>query len=113
MQRRMAVLRTIAVGALAAALGGAALGADAVLNVQSSDATRDSGGASNEQHANFKVDLAGAATSLMEALTGGTNPSTTLATKGGSGKEHANAKDQSAKEDETNVQNAQETEDND
>ena len=90
MTRRIAILRTIAVGTMIVALGGAALGADSLVNFANSDAARSDTGSSAAEHATLNVDLPAAAASVMEALVGGSNPSTTVANHG-TANEHANA----------------------
>ena len=90
MMRRIAILRTIAVGTMIVALGGAALGADSLTNFANSDAARSDTGSSAAEHATLNVDLPAAAASVMEALVGGSNPSTTVANRG-TANEHANA----------------------
>ena len=90
MTRRIAFLRTIAVGTMIVALGGAALGADSLVNFANSDAARSDTGSSAAEHATLNVDLPAAAASVMEAFAGGSNPSTMVADRGAVN-EHANA----------------------
>ena len=90
MKRRIAILRTIAVGTMIVALGGAALGADSLMNAANSDAARSDTGPGAAEHATLNVDLPAAAASVMEALVGGSNPSTMVANRGAAS-EHANA----------------------
>src|SRR5438477_11605843 len=98
MKRPMAILRTLAIGATVVALGSAALGADSVPNFANASAVRDgASGTAAAEHATLSIDLPAVASSVMDALVGGTNPSTTLS-KGGSAKEHANANANSAKD---------------
>lgn len=75
MKRRMAILRTVTVGTLAIALGGAALGSDIRVTVASANAAQDNG-ASAAQHATLNVDLPAMAANVVSALVGGENPST-------------------------------------
>ena len=89
MKRRIAILRTIAVGAMIVALGGAALGADSLMNSANSDAARSDTGPGAAEHATLNVDLPAAAASVMEALVGGSNPSTMVANRDAAS-EHAN-----------------------
>ena len=74
MNRRMTILRTIAVGTLVVALGSAAFGADTA-SVASANATQESG-ATAAGHATVHVDLSGVAASVIDLLVGGSNPST-------------------------------------
>src|SRR5262249_17864342 len=67
--RNVTILRTLAVGALVVALGGAALGAE--MANSSSDGAR-----SAAQSATVSVDLPSAAVDVIASLVGGTNPST-------------------------------------
>jgi hypothetical protein len=75
MKRRMAILRTVTVAALAIAIGGAALGSDIRVTVASANAAQDNG-ASAAQHATLNVDLQAMAANVVSALVGGENPST-------------------------------------
>ena len=77
MNKRMAILKTLTVGAVALALSGAALGTDISVRVAGANAASDAGGA-NAQHATLNVDLPSIAASVVTALTGGENPSTTV-----------------------------------
>jgi hypothetical protein len=90
MMRRTAVLRTFAVGAMIVALGGAAFGADSLMNAANTDAAQTDSGAAAAEHATIHIDLPAVVASVVDALTGGSNPSTTVATRGVAN-EHANA----------------------
>jgi len=87
MRGRMAVIRTLAAGALAIALGGAALGADSLASFSNSIQTAAATTAA--EHANVKIELPDIAASVVAALTGGANPSTELSRRATN--EHANA----------------------
>ncbi len=86
MHRRMAILRTFAVGTLAITL---ALAAFSGANATVASATTVNDAAGSAEHATLHVDLSGVAAQVVSALVGGENPSTTVANRGGS--EHASA----------------------
>ena len=77
MNKRMAILKSVTVGAIALVLSGAALGTDISVRVAGANAASDTG-AANAQHATLNVDLPSIASSVVTALTGGENPSTTV-----------------------------------
>ena len=77
MKKRTAILKTVSVAAVALALSGAALGSDISVRVAGANAASDAGSA-NAQHATLNVDLPSIASSVVTALTGGENPSTTV-----------------------------------
>lgn len=85
MRKRMTAIKTLAVGAMIVALGGAALGADLATSAGSANAA----GMTAADHATLNVDLPAAAASVIASLVGGTNPSTLSGH--GSSNDHANA----------------------
>ncbi len=88
MRRGNAILRSIAVAASIIALGGGALAADSLDNVGSLDF--DGSGASAAEHASAHADLPSVAASVIAALVGGSNPSTTVSQRAAAD-DHANA----------------------
>ncbi len=85
MRNRVKILRTAAVAAIALAMGTTAFGADS-LAPASSDGV-DPAGMPAARHATAHTDLPSIAASVIAALSGGSNPSTTV-----SQSDHANAK---------------------
>lgn len=87
MRNRTKIIRTAAVAALALVMGTTALAADSLAPTSSDGVDQDAMSAA--QHATAHADLPSIASSVITALTGGTNPSTTVSQHGTN--DHANA----------------------
>jgi hypothetical protein len=75
--KRMAIIKTIAVGAVALSLAGGALASDISVRVAGANAANNDGASTAAaEHATLSVDLPAVATHVMEVLAGGSNPST-------------------------------------
>ncbi len=88
MRNRAKILRTAAVAAVALAMGTTAFGADALAPASSDGA--DPAGMPAAQRATAHTELPSIAASVIAALTGGSNPATTVSQHGTT--DHANAR---------------------
>lgn len=79
MKRRVTILRTFGVGALAIALTIAAFSGGTSATVASATAANDASGSAAAEHLN--VDVSGIAAQVVSALIGGENPSTDVANR--------------------------------